>query len=188
MRDALKARLTDHDLDPEQIEALLKINFIPGTMSLCSHAMKQLTPLMAHGVMYHDAVQTLIDDDGQPLHHSDIKVAHSERLPYYGAILRSSVVGGDPHGYDADKNPEQHYGKISNVTVHVALNQLRKLVNKLIDRFGPPSAIHIELSRDLPLGEKSKAELVRALKANAKNNDDLTKRAARAWGAQSQQA
>ena len=169
---ALRARLGELDLSEAQIDALLTLRFASGTMSLCTHAMQQLTPLMRAGMLYNDAVQELQDDDGKALHHSHFETRLLDRLPYYGQILRGSVIGGDP-AQDATKNPEQHYGKISNVTVHVALNQLRKLVNALVARFGPPASIHIELARDLPLGAIGRSELKKALNNNAKRNQRL---------------
>ena len=77
-------------------------------------------------------------------------------LPYYGEVLEDSVAfgSGDPQHDD-----EQRFGKLSNPTVHVALNQLRKVVNALIVRFGKPSCINLRISRDLPLGAAGRKRL-----------------------------
>lgn len=91
-----------------------------------------------------------------------------DRLPYYGAVLEQSVAFGTG---DPDDIEEKRIGKLANPTVHVAMNQLRKLVNALIDRFGPPEEIVVELSRDLPLGAMEKKKLENRQRDNRKKND-----------------
>ena len=93
-------------------------------------------------------------------------------LPYYGEILERHVAfgTGDP------KDPaEKRFGKIANPTVHVALNQIRAVVNDLLQRFGPPEQIVIELARDLPLSAKGKSELESHQKKNQDANEGRRK-------------
>ena len=40
--------------------------------------------------------------------------------------------------------------------MHIALNQIRLVVNELIERFGSPESIAIELGRELPLGPEKR--------------------------------
>ena len=68
------------------------------------------------------------------------------------------------------KTPEKKYGKISNPTVHVALNQTRVVVNALIKEYGKPTQIAIELSRDLKNSVEKKAEIARKQNQRAKEN------------------
>jgi len=91
-----------------------------------------------------------------------------DRLPYYGVVLEQSVAFGTG---DPDDIEEKRIGKLANPTVHVALNQLRKLVNALIDRFGPPKQIVVELSRDLPLGAVEKNKLEKRQRDNRQENE-----------------
>ena len=89
------------------------------------------------------------------------------------AQSNGSLLGADPKK-PADKDLEGHYGKIGNPTVHIALNQVRKLVNELIARFGSiPDAIHVELARDLKLPKAKREEIQ---KNNAKNEAANEKR------------
>ena len=97
----------------------------------------------------------------------------SEYLEYYGKILQNSVV--DPQ-INNPKNDEEKYGKISNPTVHIALNQLRKLVNELIELYGKPEQIVIELARDLKNGKAAKLKHIKQNKENQKINDDVRKK------------
>ena len=97
-----------------------------------------------------------------------------EKLPYYGYILERHVAFGTGEPEDLD---EKRYGKIANPTVHVALNQIRSVVNDLLKRFGAPEQIVLELARDLPLSAigKSKLETQQSdnLKANEKRRERL---------------
>jgi len=118
-------------------------------------------------LIYSEAVKAL------NLHHSDLcpteKAAH---LPYYGEVLVRHVVSRA----DAPDSSQEHIGRVPNPTVHISLNQLRRLVNALIDKYGPPNAIAIELARELKLNKKRKEEIQREIKENERKNEDRRKR------------
>ena len=92
-----------------------------------------------------------------------------DALPYYGEVLERHVAFGS--GDPADI-AEKRYGKLANPTVHVALNQIRRLVNDLAKRFGAPKEIVVELARELPLSAKGKRELERLQNDNEEANDE----------------
>jgi CRISPR-associated endonuclease Csn1 len=89
-------------------------------------------------------------------------------LPYYGRWLEDAVIGtGDP------RDPqERRYGRLPNPTVHIGLNQLRRVINAIIDRYGPPAEVVIELARELKLSEEEKARIEREQAENQKRNDE----------------
>jgi len=156
-------------------EALAALSFSSGTLNLSSKATRALAPLLEAGMNYADATANLTDDDGNPLHHSRRSVSKleaDEPLPYYGAVLTSSVIGGKRTG-DPFADPEGFYGRIANPTVHVALNQVRKVVNALITMYGHPAEIHIELTRQLNAGTAKRNEILRNQAKNRKENDRL---------------
>lgn len=101
-------------------------------------------------------------------HHSDRRPEDRlDRLPYYGECLPYRVSGtGDP----ADA-PEDRYGRIPNPTVHIGLNQLRRLVNALIAKYGAPDEVVVELARELKIGQKEKQRIEREQTENQKKND-----------------
>ena len=70
---------------------------------------------------------------------------------------------------------EYRYGKIANPTVHIALNQIRKLVNEVIRVYGHPEQIHIETARELPFGKKRLDEIKKIQKRNTKDNERIGK-------------
>ncbi len=89
-------------------------------------------------------------------------------LPYYGKILQRHVGFGSGNITDID---EKRYGKVANPTVHVALNQIRAVLNDLLKRFGPPEEITVELARDLALSAQGKKDLEKQQKENQEAND-----------------
>lgn len=91
-----------------------------------------------------------------------------DRLPYYGTWLQDAVVGSG----DARDTKERRFGQFPNPTVHIGLGQLRRLVNGLIERYGPPTEIAIEFTRALKLSEQQKSDLQREQRRNQDKNKD----------------
>lgn len=110
-------------------------------------------------VVYSEAVQR-----AELGHHSDLRDGRiwqddkgNPALPYYGAVLERHILPGTA---DPDEQDEAlRTGRLTNPTVHIGLNQLRRVVNALIRRFGPPQEIAIELARELKLDEERKREI-----------------------------
>src|SRR5690606_9468601 len=63
---------------------------------------------------------------------------------------------------------DEYKGRIANPTVHIALNQLRRVVNVLIGKYGKPDRIAIEVGRDLKLNEEQRNEVNRLIGRNTK--------------------
>lgn len=112
--------------------------------------------------------------------------AHSQRhdgvlrtdLPYYGEVLTQYVAGGTLD--QRERNDEKRYGKLANPTVHIGLNQLRKVVNALIKKFGKPEQIVVELARDLKLSRDQKERLKKEQAENLRRNEQYRSELA-AW-------
>ncbi|MEM9969112.1 MAG: type II CRISPR RNA-guided endonuclease Cas9 [Pseudomonadota bacterium] len=97
-------------------------------------------------------------------HHSDDRTGEVlEQLPYYGEVLDRHVIPGT---YDEGDDDITRFGRITNPTVHIGLNQLRRLVNRIITVYGKPDQIVVEVSRDLKLSEDQKREVQREIKKN----------------------
>lgn len=161
--ETLESRLAEgFGLMPAVIEALADLRLSRETASVSRRFMEEIVPIMRdQGLMYWDAVSELRDENGHPLRHSPRPGAGDrEVLPYYGEILQGSMSARDPAA-DPARQPELHFGKIANPTVHIALNSLRRVVNRLIARFGEaPVEIHVELSRDLKRSRRQRNEIV----------------------------
>ncbi len=164
----LYSYLNSLGFDEEAIAALEKINLPSKVTNLSALFMRTAWPLLKESGETYDKVAPKAGEIlGVYIHHSDKRDGEVfDKLPYYGAILRASVVGGDV-AIDAEEHPEKHYGRIANPTVHVALNQLRKLTNKLIERFGRPEQIVVEVARELKLTREARQNISKAQKQAA---------------------
>lgn len=111
-------------------------------------------------VTYSEAVRRAGQKLGLDWHHSDERDGEIlARLPYYGEVLQRHVLPGSMDPVDkADADEAKYWGRIMNPSVHIGLNQLRRVVNRLIERFGPPDQIVVELARELKLNKKQKDE------------------------------
>ncbi len=172
-------------LSAEQAESVANASLEDGTASLSLKALEKINPFLREGQPYHQAVESagytfsLKTKDKLPEYYDSFINPETgevyDELPYYGEVLPKAVIGGTQNPADKDKK-EKYYGKINNPTVHIALNQVRNLVNALVERFGHPESIVVELARELKLGKKAKDELNRIQTENTKENDAIAKK------------
>jgi CRISPR-associated endonuclease Csn1 len=94
-------------------------------------------------------------------------------LPKYQEVLERRIPPGTN---DPDDEYDIRKGRITNPTVHIALNQLRQVTNALVARYGKPERIHIELARELNQSEEQKRL---ATSRNAKNRREAEMRSAK---------
>jgi CRISPR-associated endonuclease Csn1 len=153
-------------LDVTSAKKLAAIPLPDGYARLSEKAINKLLPIMEEqGLNYAEAVAD-IPEYG---HHSDFRPdAALDRLPYYGAILTRQVVGADPT--KAKEDEVAHYGRIANPTVHIGLGQLRRVVNRIIEIYGKPEEIVVELARDLKMNKEEKDEERRKIRDNEAAN------------------
>lgn len=162
----------DFDVSPEAARALVAIKLSSATGRVSRRFMERVVPVLRdQGLVYSDAVAELTDGDGNPLHHSARGGAMTfDELPYYGQVVPESMLGARPEEFSKSE-PEQHFGRINNPTVHVALNQLRRLVNHLVKRFGcAPTQIHVETTRELKQSRKQRDEITAKQAKNEREN------------------
>lgn len=146
-----------------------------GHCRLGLRALKKLLPIMANeiaadgrsGVQEHEAAARAGYD------HAKLPTGEIlDRLPYYGEWLPDAVVGSG----DERAKKEKRFGQLPNPTVHIGLGQLRRLVNALIDEYGAPEQVVIELARDLKRSQDEKRkEEARQAKNQKKNDERKTK-------------
>jgi len=123
-----------------------------GYSRLSEKAIAKLLPIMEdQGLNYAEAVEQ-VPEYG---HHSDFRPDEArDTLPYYGEVLARHCVGADPSA--PRENEVAHWGRLANPTVHIGLNQIRRLVNRLIEVHGKPEEIVIELARELKMSKEDK--------------------------------
>ena len=94
----------------------------------------------------------------------------ADRLPKYQEVLERHIppgIGGEAE--ETDPRWDEVKGRITNPTVHIALNQLRRVVNALIKKHGKPDRIAIEVGRELKLNERQRSEVNRIIGRNTKD-------------------
>lgn len=108
-------------------------------------------------------------------HNPDSTLTTEALLPYYGKLLQESVV---KRSYTAEQlkqvsfnEEEYNYGKISNPTVHIVLRQTQKVVNKIIEKYGKPNSINLEIIRELKMSKEQKSKLEKEQNKNKKANE-----------------
>lgn len=149
-----------------------------GYGSLSVKALKKIIPFLEEGARYDEACQKA------GYHQPTVKAF--DKLPYYGVVLDKAVIGGSKDPKEDPSNPvnnladtmeswEKYAGKINNPTVHVALNQTRKIVNAIIEKYGRPTQIAVELVRDLKMSQKEKQAFSRRQHENRNRNERIRK-------------
>lgn len=100
-----------------------------GYGSLSKVALDKILPaLMNEVISYDKAVVAANFDSHSALSHPYLTGEIMSSLPYYGDPLRRHVA----FSKENPKNDEERFGKIANPTVHIGLNELRKVVNALV--------------------------------------------------------
>lgn len=156
----------EHGLSPEQAKAVAAAHLPPGYGRFGPTATSKLIEALRDGanedgrvIVYSEAVE-----QAGFRHHSDFRTGEvHDELPYYGVALERHIMPGTAEPSDPE---EMRIGRLTNPTVHIGLNQLRRVVNKLIRTYGPPAEIAIELARDLKLTDDDKKRL------NRQNNEN----------------
>lgn len=148
-----------------------------GAASLSLGAARLLTQKMKENYLIQsDAVQAVAEENenfSNPYTRArDGKLRES--LPYYGQAFQDGrhIIPGARNPEDAHDDLK-FYGGVTNPTVHIALNQIRQVVNELICRYGHPDSISVELGRDLPAGAERRKEIEKEQSENQKQNERL---------------
>ncbi len=158
--------MATHALDRDHAEAVANAPLPEGYGRLGQTATNRILAAMKAEVIPYSAAVAACG-----WHHSDGRAGEVlSELPYYGQILDRHVI---PGSYDENDDDITRYGRVTNPTVHIGLNQLRRLVNRIIAVYGKPDEIVVELARDLKLSEDQKRKVQREI---GKNTDAAIQR------------
>ncbi len=162
------AALVAIGIPAEAAAAAERMTLPEGHASLSTKAIRRILPHLEAGARYSDAVQ-----EAGYAHHSDDRdgVIH-DRLPYYGAVLADRIGTGSGEPEDPE---EKRFGRAPNPTVHVALNQLRHVVNAIISRHGHPAQIVVEVLRELNQSAFERSRIQREQGENARRREEWAK-------------
>jgi CRISPR-associated endonuclease Csn1 len=167
----LVAWLVEHTgIDEVRAERIASTSLPEGFGNLSRAALARVLPELERDVVTYDvAVQRAGFDSHSALSHAEQTGEVMSELPYYGEPLQRHVGFADPKAKEDDP-PEKRFGRIANPTVHIGLNELRKVVNGLIARYGHPAEIVVEIARELKQGQQQrKDEHLRQAERQAQN-------------------
>lgn len=170
---------TNTGVDEATASRIADVQLPEGYGSLSAKALQKILPALQREVITYDKAVLAAGFD----HHSHISHAATGEilpaLPYYGQYLQRHVGFGSGKPEDSD---EKRYGKIANPTVHIGLNQVRTVVNALIQRYGHPSEVIIEVARDLKQSQEQRKEEQKRQADNQRRNQRIREQIAQLLG------
>lgn len=175
--------ISNFSLTDSQAEAVAQVSLPSGYGRLSAAALNKIVP---HLTSWDDDSESCLTYDKAVLaagyaSHSEFHSGELfDELPYYGAVLRrhtQDLANRESWHVKHSANPDEwEFGRIANPTVHLGLNQVRTVVNAIIDRFGLPAAVHVEVGRDLGQSAEGRREDASRRNKNEKANDELRRR------------
>jgi CRISPR-associated endonuclease Csn1 len=158
-RTTLKNELTaDFAVTAEQATALAEIRLPTGWEPYSITALERMLPELERGVRFGALVNG------------------PEWEPWRDAIFpnRERATGEFYDRLPSPKNRDEarRIAQLRNPTVVRAQNELRKVVNNLIDMFGKPDLIRIELARDVGKSKREREEIKSALRKQERRRKD----------------
>ncbi|MDD9875148.1 MAG: type II CRISPR RNA-guided endonuclease Cas9 [Gammaproteobacteria bacterium] len=150
-----------------QAQHMINTSLPPGYARLSKKAMAQILPhLEGEVITYNEACKEAGYDHANPVEETGEVF---NRLPPYQeieAFNRQLAGTGDPND-----PPDKRYGRYPNPTVHVGLNQMRRVVNALAEKHGVPSEIVLEIARDLKNSADERKRISKQQAENQTKND-----------------
>lgn len=166
LQEKLKELIFLNDEDVNYLVDAEVPNFSDSTTAFSQEAMRKILEIC---LVSGETQQTAIHN----LRQNETLQRNDDLLGYYGESIPETVVPISEHNkkhLQSINNDEKVFGKIANPTVHIGLNQLRKVVNELIQRFGKPESIHLEFARDLRMSRDQKIRHAKSQRENEARN------------------
>jgi len=156
--------MAEYNLPEDAARYVANASLTDGYARLGRTANARMLEQLRRDVVTYDAACKLAG-----FHHSDFRdgVLY-DRLPPYQMVLErhTSFGSGEP-----DDPIDERLGRIANPTVHIGLNQLRKVVNAMIAEYGRPDEIVVELARELKQSTEQKDRDKRDNRLNQQRNE-----------------
>lgn len=105
----------------------------------------------------------------EALRAADEKPKKADKLGYYAQMMPEVGM----HQKFRAAPQEKDYGIIGNPTVHIGLGQLQKVVNAIVETYGAPTKIALEIARDLKMNDEQKRRHEKTRKDNEKLREEM---------------
>ena len=131
----------------EQAEGIKELKLPPGWEPYSTEALQKILPLLEKGERFGDII-------------NGPKWAPWREETFPNHQEQSTQEGCDrlPSPSPTNKQEQEHIANLRNPTVARIRNELRKVVNNLLDMFGKPDLIRVELARDVGLSKAEREE------------------------------
>ena len=152
--------MAKHGLSEDQAKQLTEIKLPTGWEPFSEEALQIFLPELESGKVF-----------GSLLNSPDFEAWREEMFPNrkqptgeFHDYLISPGQKKDKHKIKQGKEETRYLQNLRNPTLQRGLNELRKVTNNLIRQYGKPDLIRMEVTRDLALSKKAKADLEKAQK------------------------
>ena len=153
--------IADLGVTPEQAHALQQMTFPAGWEPYSSKALQAFMPHLAAGVRF-----------GALVNGPDWTDWRSENFPDRDQPTGETL---DRLPSPANKEERERIARLRNPTVVRTQNELRKVVNNLIDMFGKPDLIRVELARDVGKSKREREEIQSAIRKQERRRKEAIK-------------
>jgi CRISPR-associated endonuclease Csn1 len=161
-RSAATSFGTDFGATPQQVAELERMNFPTGWDAFSVSAIQKCLPELEEGVRFGALLASADYADWRRSHFPN-------RVQPTGEIL-------DRLPSPANPEEQKRIAGLRNPTVVRTQNELRKVVNNLIDLFGKPDLIRVELAREVGKGKAEREEMLAANRRQEKRRKEAQKR------------
>ncbi|MDC9700784.1 MAG: type II CRISPR RNA-guided endonuclease Cas9 [Alphaproteobacteria bacterium] len=168
--ECIQRLMDDWQLSWDTAEALAEARLESGTARFSTRALGELVGHISSTCMdketnrYMSPTEAIEALSGTPQYHQKNDIQKNMRLPYYAEALPEIGM----HHEHRTATEEKRFGIIGNPSVHIALNQLRCVINAIIDTYGLPKKVAIELAREMKLNKKQLDEVNKRSKKQKK--------------------
>ena len=157
----IKRLVAEHALSEDQAKHLLEIKLPTGWEPFSEEALQIFLPELESGKVFSRLLNGPVFEEWRKEMFPNRKRPTGElhdQLP-------------SPNQKKQGKEETRYLQNLRNPTLQRCLNELRKVTNKLIRQYGKPDLIRMEVTRDLALSKKAKADLEKAQtkQRNARN-------------------
>lgn len=140
-------------MDKDSATVLANVMFEDGYGSLSAKAIKKILPFMKQGQVYSDACRSA------GYNHSKRSLTRED--------LASKVY--------KDHLEQVPMNSLRNPVVEKILNQMVNVVNTIVDTYGKPDEVRIELARELKKSSKEREEMAKAIKDSSAKYEEYRK-------------
>lgn len=146
--DALERKGLKYGLSPEKAKEFSQVALEDGYISFSKKAIQKLYPLLLVGKQLSSTIKDIYPERFEK------KVEPLTTLPPLNSDLLEEI-----------RNP----------IVERSLGELRKVINAIIDKYGKPDSIKIELARELKQSKKQREEITKRNRENERERDAAKK-------------